>query len=109
MLALVDFLLAHEDDAVLDAEAVAQLNNELLPRALAEWPALRGLWVTPALPDGGDREWKLLARSAERLTRERLHALLQQLMLQVGSCLTFFFFFFFWGGVISLYPGLSLK
>ena len=80
VMALLEFMRAHEHDAVLDAAAMARLNGELVPAALAAWPALRDVLK-------GNREvypWRADHGFTETLTCEQVFALSQQLMLQVG-------------------------
>ena len=82
MMALLEFLRAHEHDVVLDAAAMARLNDELVPAALQAWPALQGVleqWyvIEPVYP------WTAGGFTAA-LTREEVFTLTQQLMLQVG-------------------------
>ena len=46
MEALLEFLRAHGRDAVLDAAAMARLNGELVPAALAERPDAQDVLCT---------------------------------------------------------------
>ena len=108
VMALREFLRAHAHDELLDAAAMARLNDELVPAALQAWPALRGVLETRADDYRGTAyPWTADHGFTAALTREQVFALTQPLMLQVGSpvslpssCLlssflqSFFFFFF---------------
>ena len=113
-MALIEFLQAHAHDWVLDAAAMAQLNDELVPAALQACPALQDVLESKV---NGFREvypWTADHGFTKALTHEQVFALTQQLMLQVGppvslfvplsfefslsffrSAFFFFFFFFF--------------
>ena len=91
MLALVEFLQAHAGDAVLDTAAMVQLNEAVVPAALATWPHLRQVLETEVkqLNTEAVFKWTADAGFAVPLTREQVFALTQLLMLQVGlpACL----------------------
>ena len=82
-MALLEFLQAHAHDWVLDAAAMARLNDELVPAALQAWPELQGVLQTRV---EGFRmvPWTADHGFTEAPTREQVFALTQQLMLQVG-------------------------
>ena len=83
---LLGFLQAHAGDVVLDAAAMAQLQEELVPAALAAWPGLQQVLQTKTcsfLDDEAVYPWTAAGGFAAPLTREQVFALTQQLMLQV--------------------------
>ena len=93
LLALVEFLQAHAGDGVLDAAAMARLQDELVPAALAAWPGLRQVLEARVSHVSDTRDdavcnWTAAGAFAAPLTREQVFALTQQLMLQV--CLPVF-------------------
>ena len=90
VMALLEFLRAHEHDDVLDAAAMARLNDELVPAALQAWPALQDVLESKV---NGFREvypWTADHGFTKALTRAQVFALTQQLMLQVGPPVSLF-------------------
>ena len=84
-MALVEFLQAHAGDAVLDAAAMARLEDDLLPRALAAWPDLRKVLQDQDLVFwrwDGTAEY---CRFAASLSCAQVFSLAQPLLLQVGN------------------------
>ena len=87
--ALLEFLQAHAGDGVLDAAAMAQLNGEVLPAALAAWPVLREVLETKvawfrAMLHATVFNWTAGAGFAAPLTQEQVFALTNLLTLKVG-------------------------
>ena len=87
--ALLEFLQAHAGDGVLDAAAMAQLNGELVPAALAAWPRLQQLLETE---DVFVFYWTPADGFEAALRQDQVFALTQLLMLQVGRCCLCWFF-----------------
>ena len=85
MEALLAFLQAHEHDGVLDAAAMAQLDDELVPAALAEWPGLQQV-LESEKSYVRVFNWTPADGFKAALFRDQVSALTQLLMLQVGRC-----------------------
>ena len=92
--ALLEFLREHagdHGDGVLDAAAMAQLNDELVPAALAAWPDLQQVlestlesWWHVAV-----FRWTVAGGFQAPLSHEQVFALTQLVMLQVGPLIIF--------------------
>ena len=81
--ALLEFLQAHAHDAVLDAAAMARLNDELVPAALQAWPELQDVLETRLRFTEQVPLWTAAGGFTAALARKQVFALTQLLLLQV--------------------------
>ena len=83
--ALLEFLQVHAGDGVLDAAAMGQLGEVLVPAALAAWPRLQQVLESEA-NYCAVFNWTPADGFKAALARDQVLALTQLLMLQVGRC-----------------------